>query len=214
MNRFDKFHAGSINFIWNFLSCNSLYILRFCECKFRKRKHWRRSKYILLVKIMILPSKQNALTMLFFLFFYQDLLVNTWKQNKLNFFWKKRRHICLLGRIPILNMFHFVSSPEPNAHRWAYSSISMLRRPSVVVNHRSQCSIIFYTETALPIKSIFVWNLFGKGERKFFLGILVTWPIWPPRPYMVKNLQKPSSPESPCRFSLNFVCSMRHSFPS
>ena len=33
------------------------------------------------------------------------------------------------------------------------------------------------------------------GERKFVRTIWVTWPRWPPRPYMVKTLQKSSSPE-------------------
>ena len=38
--------------------------------------------------------------------------------------------------------------------------------------------------------------------------MLVTWPRWPPRPYMIKNLQKSSSPEPVDRFPLNLVCSI------
>ena len=34
----------------------------------------------------------------------------------------------------------------------------------------------------------------------------VTWPIWPPCPYMVKNFKKSSSPEAIDRWSWNLVC--------
>ena len=40
-----------------------------------------------------------------------------------------------------------------------------------------------------------MWSLHGSGERKFVRGIWVTWPRWPPRPYMVETFQKSSSPE-------------------
>ena len=47
--------------------------------------------------------------------------------------------------------------------------------------------------------------------------MLVTWPRWPPWPYMVKTLQKSPSPEPMDRFPRNLVCSIwdppaHHSF--
>ena len=44
-------------------------------------------------------------------------------------------------------------------------------------------------------KPNFMWSLQGSVERKFVHGVWVTWPRWPPRQYMVKTLQKSSSPE-------------------
>ena len=34
-----------------------------------------------------------------------------------------------------------------------------------------------------------MWRLHGMGKRKFVQMVLVTWPIWPPCPYMVKTLK-------------------------
>ena len=58
------------------------------------------------------------------------------------------------------------------------------------------------------------WTKFS-GTRKWKSDymMLVTWPRWPPCPYMVKTLQK-SSPESAGRFPRNLVCSIRDSSPS
>ena len=60
----------------------------------------------------------------------------------------------------------------------------------------------------------FMWSLHETGEGKFDREIWVTWPRWPPRPYMVKNTQKSSSPEPAGRFSRNLVCSIWDSSPS
>ena len=38
-------------------------------------------------------------------------------------------------------------------------------------------------------KPNFIWSLHGLGERKFVRGIWVTWPRWPPRPYMVETFR-------------------------
>ena len=54
----------------------------------------------------------------------------------------------------------------------------------------------------------FVWKLLGTEKCKFVNMILVTWPRWPPCPYMVKTLQKSSSPEPAGQFSQNLVCSI------
>ena len=40
-----------------------------------------------------------------------------------------------------------------------------------------------------------MWSLHGMGEWKFVQMVQVTWPIWPPCPYMVKTFQKSSSLE-------------------
>ena len=50
------------------------------------------------------------------------------------------------------------------------------------------------------------------GERKW--KYLVAWPRWPPWPYMVKTLQKSSSPEPPGRLPWNLVFSILGSGPS
>ena len=34
-----------------------------------------------------------------------------------------------------------------------------------------------------------MWSLLGKGERKFIQMVQVTWPSWPPCPYMVKTFK-------------------------
>ena len=43
------------------------------------------------------------------------------------------------------------------------------------------------------MKAKFYVELLGYGERNFVRGIWVTIPRLPPRPYMVKTLQKPRS---------------------
>ena len=77
--------------------------------------------------------------------------------------------------------FRFLAHLSLQAHWWV-SSIAMVRRPSVV--HHFQRS-----SSPKPLglsKPNFIWSLSGMGERKFVRGIWVTWPRWPPRPYMVK----------------------------
>ena len=60
-----------------------------------------------------------------------------------------------------------------------------LRHPSVV---RPQ----FQTSSPLKLlgqlNSNFIWRLLRMGERKFVQMVLVTWPKWPPCPYMLKTL--------------------------
>ena len=70
------------------------------------------------------------------------------------------------------------------------------RRPSVVV--RPSVVHHFQRSSRKPLglsKPNFIWSLSGMEERKFVREVWVTWPRWPPRPYMVKTLQKSSSPE-------------------
>ena len=60
----------------------------------------------------------------------------------------------------------------------------------------------------------FIWSLSRMGEWKFVRVIWITWPRWPPCPYMVKTLQKSSSPEPKGLWPWNLVCNIGHSGPS
>ena len=84
------------------------------------------------------------------------------------------------------------SSPEPKAHWWTNSipvtQASIVRPSSVNISN------IFSSETTGPIELYFIWRLLRKGKRKFVQIVLVTWPRWTPRPYMVKTFKKNSSP--------------------
>ena len=65
-----------------------------------------------------------------------------------------------------------VSSPEPKAHRSAYS-IPMVQCPSIiVVGHRRPSVVVVHNAQTCPkplgqSKPNFMWSLIGKGERKF-----------------------------------------------
>ena len=63
-------------------------------------------------------------------------------------------------------------------------------------------------------KPNFICKLSGLRKWKFIDMMLVTWPKWPPLPYMVKTLQKSSSLEPVDRFPQNLVCSIGDSCPS
>ena len=54
----------------------------------------------------------------------------------------------------------------------------------------------------------FIWRLLRMGERKFVQMVLITWPRWPPRPYMVKTLQISSSPEPGGQWPWDVLCSI------
>ena len=79
------------------------------------------------------------------------------------------------------------SSPEPKAHRWANSipvPPSSVRRPPV----RQHFQTSYPLKPLGQLNSNFIWRLLRTPERKFVQMVLVTWPRWPPRPYMVKTL--------------------------
>ena len=74
------------------------------------------------------------------------------------------------------------SSPEPKAHGWANSipvTLSSIRQ---------------HFQTSSPLKPLgqlnsnFIWRLLRMREWKFVQMVPVTWPRWPPCPYMVKAL--------------------------
>ena len=58
------------------------------------------------------------------------------------------------------------------------------------------------------LNSNFIWRLLRTWKRKVVQMVLVTWPRWPPRPYMEKTLQKSSSPEPEGRWPRDLVCSI------
>ena len=67
----------------------------------------------------------------------------------------------------------------------------MVRCPSVIFHRRcSQCSNIFFFETAVPIKARLYLKPPWIGGTKSFRGIWIARPKWPPCPCMVKSLQK------------------------
>ena len=90
----------------------------------------------------------------------------------------------------------------------------MLRRPSDV-----RCPSVHHFQRSSPkpldqSKPNFMWCLHGSGERMFVRGIWVTWPRLPPRPYIVKTLQKSSSPESKGQCPWALICSIGALSPS
>ena len=58
------------------------------------------------------------------------------------------------------------------------------------------------------LMSNFICSFHGMGERKFVQLVQVTWPRWPPCPYMV-NLEKSFTTEPRGRWPWNLVCSIR-----
>ena len=48
---------------------------------------------------------------------------------------------------------------------------------------------LFSLETLCRLKANFIWNRHGIGEWKFIQMVQVTWQIWPPCPYILKNLK-------------------------
>ena len=68
-------------------------------------------------------------------------------------------------------------------------------------------------ETTGPIKAKF-YMYPGSRKWKSIDMMLITWPKWPPRPYMVKTLKKSSFSEPVDRFPWNLVCRIWDSSPS
>ena len=108
------------------------------------------------------------------------------------------------------------SSPEPKAHVSLLDTHgpASVRRPSVVVRRRSQCSKIFFSETALPIKAKFNVEPPWVGGTIFCSRLLGHMTKMAATPIYGKTLQKSSSPEPAGRFSRNLVCSIGNSSPS
>ena len=138
-------------------------------------------------------------------------MLKLWVRKYLQFYIEKKMFITEMSskKNVILRLwFYFFSSPEPKAHWWANSipvTPASVVRPSVVRQH-------FQTSSPLKLlgqlNSYFIWRLLRMGERKFVRMVLVTWPRWPPRPYMVKTLKKSSSPEPEVWWPWDLVCSI------
>ena len=101
-----------------------------------------------------------------------------------------------------------ISSPEPKAHGWANSI------PVTPLSVRRLSSVRQHFQTSSPLKPLgqlnsnFIWRLLRTREQKFVQMILVTWPRWPPCPYIVKTLKKSLSPEPEGRWPWDLVCSI------
>ena len=90
------------------------------------------------------------------------------------------KRVILKGAKLIFACRSVFSSPEPKAHGWA-----SLRHPSA---YRRPIRQHFQTSPLKPLgqlNSNFIWRLLRAQERKFVQMVLVTWPRWLPRPYMV-----------------------------
>ena len=106
-------------------------------------------------------------------------------------------------------------SPGTNWKKWTYVSIE------------GQCHFLTLAQghlhtklkTCLSQKPLgqskpnFICKLSGTRKWKFDDMMLVTWPRWLPRPYMVKTLQKSSSLELADGFPWNLLCSIGDSSP-
>ena len=102
--------------------------------------------------------------------------------------------------------------PRPKAHRCAYR-ILLVRRPASPVRH-SQCSKIFFSKTAWPIKAKFYVEPPWVGETKVCPRHVGHMTEMAATPIYGKTLQKSSSPEPESRFLRNLVCSIGDSCPS
>ena len=90
--------------------------------------------------------------------------------------WIDRSNFCLMNDIINVGKY-IVSSPEPKVQWWAYS----------IVPHTSTFSNIFPSETSGPVEAkSYVEPPWDGGTKSLFKWSLVTWPRWPPCPYMVK----------------------------
>ena len=93
------------------------------------------------------------------------------------------------------------SSPEQKVHWWAYR----IGRPLSVVH--TLFKQLFRNHCA-DWSQIFIWSLHGMWEHKFVQTGLVTWPRWPPSPYIVKTLEKKLPTKPIGRWPWNLVCSI------
>ena len=85
---------------------------------------------------------------------------------------------------------YIFSSPELKAQWWAYRIGRPLLSVCVCAVGMSTC------RTSSPLKPLgwlkpnFIWSLLGTGERKSVQTVQVTWPRWPPCPYILKTVKK------------------------
>ena len=94
---------------------------------------------------------------------------------------------------------HVLLISSPKVYGWA-NNIPMTLASVNIFKH-------FLLWNHGPIELNFIWTLLRMGERMFVQMFLVTWPRWPPHPYMVKILYK-SSPEPEGWWPWDLVCSI------
>ena len=76
--------------------------------------------------------------------------------------------------------------------KWVHGPI-WISKVKVIHWPWSKVTQIQHFQTSFPekppcwLKPNFMWSLNGIGERKFVQVVQVTWPRWPPCPYMVKT---------------------------
>ena len=137
-----------------------------------------------------------------------DLFYGKVKFGNLGFFYWKKWKLLIFRTFAACDL----KPTEKNEHMWVLK-VKVISWPWPKVIYIQNLNLLF-SETTGPIKPNFICKLSGTRKWKFIDMMLVTWPRWPPRPYMVKTLQKSSSPEPAGRFSRNLVCSIRDSSPS
>ena len=106
--------------------------------------------------------------------------------------------------------------PETNwkkEHMWVLK-VKVISWPWSKVIYIQNLTLAFLRNHWANQKPNFICKLSGTRKWKFDDMMLVTWPRWQPCPYMVKTLQKSSSPELAGRFPRNLVCSIGDSSPS
>ena len=97
---------------------------------------------------------------------------------------------------------HFInivfSSPEP----------LVVRRPSSTIFK----DLLLQNQLAYQSQISYGASV-GQGNESLLGGVWVTWTRWPPGPYVVKTLQKSSSPEPNGQWPCGFICSIGDAGP-
>ena len=100
-----------------------------------------------------------------------------------------------------------------NEHMWVLK-VKVISWPWSKVIYIQNLKLAFFRNHWANQKPNFTCKLSGTRKWKIDDMMLVTWPRWQPCPYMVKTLQKSSSPELAGGFPRNLVCSIGNSSPS
>ena len=69
------------------------------------------------------------------------------------------------------------------------SKVKVIHWPWTKVTQIQHFQSSFPEKPLSRLKPNLMWILCGMGERKFVQMVQVTWPVWPPCPYMVKTLE-------------------------
>ena len=94
------------------------------------------------------------------------------------------RHYCCL----------WCQSWQMQLTKWVHKPV-WISKVSVIDWPWSKVTQIQHLQTSFPkirlggLKPNFIWSLNGMGEQTFVQMVQVTWPMWPPCPYMLKTLK-------------------------